>query len=90
MSQVMVNFRQDADIKAQMEAICKELGFNPSVAYNIFARKVVREKRIPFDLSVDPFFSSGNIKRLQESEEQFRNGKVVVKTMDELEAMENE
>ena len=89
MSQVMVNFRQDADIKKSMEAICRELGFSPSTAYNMFAKKVVREKRIPFDLSLDPFYSESNLKALQKSEEQINAGAVVEKTIAELVAMED-
>ncbi len=90
MAQTMVNFRQDEDIKAAMEEVCKELGFTPSTAYNIFARKVVRERRIPFEVSLDPFYSESNLKALSRSREQFKEGKVVSRTIEELEAMEED
>ena len=88
MAQVMVNFRQDKDVKAGMERICKELGFSPSTAYNIFAKAVIRENGIPFPLSYDPFYSESNLNALRESRAQIEEGKVVVKTMDELLEME--
>lgn len=90
MGQTLINFRMDEDLKKAMEATCQELGINMTTAFTIFAKKVIREKRIPFEVSVDPFYSSSNMKALEESIEQARNGKVVIKTMEELEAMANE
>lgn len=90
MAQTLINFRIDETTKKQMEQICNELGITMSTAFNIFAKKVIREKRIPFDVSIDPFYSESNIKAISESIKQLEQGKVVVKTMEELEAMENE
>ena len=90
MAQTLVNVRMDEDVKKSMEEICKELGITMSTAFNIFARKMSREKRIPFDVSIDPFYLESNMKAIEESIKQLREGKVVVKTMEELEAMENE
>ena len=90
MAQTLVNFRIDEATKKQMEQICNELGITMSTAFNIFAKKVIREKRIPFDVSIDPFYSESNMKAIKESIKQLEEGKVVVKTMEELEAMENE
>jgi len=61
-----------------------------SAAFNIFARKMSREKRIPFEVSIDPFYSESNIKVLKESIKQLEEGKIVVKTIEELEAMADE
>ena len=90
MAQTLVNFRIDETTKKQMEQICNELGIAMSTAFNIFAKKMVREKRIPFDVSIDPFYSESNMKAIDESIKQLEKGKVVRKTMKELEAMENE
>lgn len=48
----MVNFRMDKALKKEMENVCKELGMSMTTAFTIFAKKVVRERRIPFDLSL--------------------------------------
>lgn len=90
MSQTLVNIRIDEDVKKSMEETCKELGITMSAAFNIFARKMSREKRIPFEVSIDPFYSESNMKALKESIKQLEKGKVVIKTMEELEAMERE
>ncbi len=90
MAQTLINFRIDETTKKQLEQVCNELGITMSTAFNIFAKKVIREKRIPFDVSIDPFYSESNMKALEESIKQLEAGKVVVKTIEELEAMENE
>lgn len=90
MAQTLINFRIDETTKKQMEQICNELGITMSTAFNIFAKKVIREKRIPFDVSIDPFYSESNMKALSKSKKELEEGKVVVKTMEELEMMENE
>ncbi|MEI3100446.1 MAG: type II toxin-antitoxin system RelB/DinJ family antitoxin [Oscillospiraceae bacterium] len=73
-----------------MEETCKELGITMSTAFNIFARKMSREKRIPFEVSIDPFYSENNIKAIKESIKQLEEGKVVKKSLKELEEMADE
>ncbi|MCI9344964.1 MAG: type II toxin-antitoxin system RelB/DinJ family antitoxin [Lachnospiraceae bacterium] len=62
---VNVNFRMDADLKKSMEQACSELGMSMTTAFTIFAKKVSRERRIPFEVSVDPFFSETNTRYLE-------------------------
>ena len=90
MAQTLVNFRLDENTKKEMEQVCDELGMNVTTALNIFIKKMIREKRIPFDVSIDRFYSKTNIKALEESKKELEKGNVVVKTLKELEAMENE
>ena len=90
MAQTLINIRIDEDVKKSMEETCKELGITMSAAFNIFARKMSREKRIPFEVSIDPFYSESNIKALKDSIKHLEDGKVVVKTIEELKEMENE
>ena len=54
MAQVLVNFRLDEDVKKDMEQACREMGLSMSTAFTIFAKKVGREKRIPFEIAVEP------------------------------------
>ena len=65
MAQTMVNFRMDEDLKKNMEEICKDLGLSMTTAFTIFAKKMTREKRIPFDVSVDPRVSMQNSKSIK-------------------------
>ena len=65
MATTMVNFRLDEKDKKGMEMVCDEIGLSMFAAFAIFAKKVAREKRIPFDLSIDPFYSEENMNELR-------------------------
>lgn len=65
MAQVMVNFRMDEDLKKSMEQTCKDMGLTLTAAFTMFATKVTREQRIPFEIVADPFYSRVNIERLE-------------------------
>ena len=54
MAQVMVNFRMDEDVKKNMEQVCREMGLSMTAAFTIFATKVGKEKRIPFEITAEP------------------------------------
>ena len=82
---VNVNFRLDAEDKKNMEQVCTELGLSMSAAFTIFAKKVGMEHRIPFDVSVDPFYSESNIKELKRRIESVRSGKSTLKEHDLIE-----
>ncbi len=42
--------RMDENLKRQFDALCVEFGMNATTAFNVFARAVVREKKIPFEI----------------------------------------
>ena len=72
---VNVNFKLDADVKKSMEQVCSELGLSMSASFTVFAKKVGREKRIPFEVSVDPFYSESNIRYLENIARDIKDGK---------------
>ena len=78
MAQTMVNFRMDENLKREMEQICKELGMSMSTAFTIFAKKMTREKRIPFDVCIDPFYSERNMTHLKKVIGDIETGKAVL------------
>ena len=90
MAQSLVNIRMDEELKKEFDYVCTELGLNMSTAITIFAKKMVRENGIPFEVSFDPFYSEKNQKVLRESIEQAKAGNVIIKSMKELEAMADE
>ena len=65
MAQAMVNFRMDEDLKKSMEQICADMGMSMTTAFTIFAKKVANEKRIPFEITADPFYSESNMAHLR-------------------------
>ena len=50
MAQTSINIRMDAELKKQFEAFCTDVGMSMTTAFNIFAKKAVRENRIPFEV----------------------------------------
>ena len=62
---VNVNFRLDEADKKKMESVCSELGLSMSAAFTIFAKKMGREHRIPFEVSIDPFYCESNMEHLR-------------------------
>lgn len=77
MAQTLVSIRMDADLKRSMEETCQELGMNLTTAFTIFAKKVTRERRIPFEVSVDPFYSESNMAHLRRGIDAIDAGKGV-------------
>lgn len=77
MSQVTLNIRMDEKLKQDFERICEELGLNMTTAITIFAKKMSREKRIPFEVSLDPFYSETNLAHLRRGVEALNAGRGV-------------
>ena len=60
--------RMDEQLKSDLDKLCEQFGMNTSVAINIFARAVVRERRIPFEITADqenPGLQAFNALRMQ-------------------------
>lgn len=69
MAQTSINIRMEEELKKKFEEICNDLGLNMSVAFNVFAKAVVREQGIPFEVSLkkDTFYNEANMERLTQS-----------------------
>ena len=72
---VNVNFRMDADLKKSMDQACSDMGMSMTTAFTIFAKKVSREKRIPFEVGVDPFYTEQNMRYLEKIARDIAQGK---------------
>lgn len=53
MANTNINIRMDTELKKKFEAFCADMGMTMTTAINVFARKAVRENRIPFEISGD-------------------------------------
>ena len=72
---VNVNFKLDEDVQKRMERACTEMGLSMSAAFTMFAKKVGREYRIPFEVSADPFYSESNLQHLESVMQEVKAGK---------------
>ena len=88
MAQTTVSISLDEELKNSFEEVCQDIGLSLNAAITVFAKKVSREMRIPFELTADPFYSESNQNALTASFKELEEGKVVIKTLDELQAME--
>ena len=85
MTQVMVNFRMEKELKEDMEKTCKEMGMSMTTAFTIFAKKVSREGRIPFEVCADPFYSKENIEELERRIALIESGEAIMVEHDLIE-----
>jgi len=74
---VNVNFRMDSDLKKSMEQVCADMGLTMTAAFTIFAKTVSREKRIPFEVTAEPFYSERNLAHLRRGVAALNAGKGV-------------
>ena len=51
MAQSMVNIRMDTELKKSVEKVCSEMGLSVTTAFTLFAKKISRERRIPFEIT---------------------------------------
>ncbi len=85
MAQTLVNFRMDEELKKDMEDTCRDLGMNMTTAFTIFAKKMTREKRIPFDVSIEPFYSDENMNHLKRIITEIESGNAKLQKHDLIE-----
>jgi len=55
MGQTATTIRMDSDLKLQFDSLCNEFGMSANTAFNIFARSVVRNRRIPFPIEASQY-----------------------------------
>jgi len=79
MAQTTFSIRMDSEVKEQFDDFCSKVGMNTTVAFNMFVRAVLREKRLPFDVTTesDPFYSESNLAHLRRGVAALNSGKGV-------------
>ena len=75
MSTSNINIRIEESTKRDLESVCKELGLSVTTALTIFAKKMCRERRIPFVVAIDPFYSTENLDHLRRSVSELDSGR---------------
>ena len=58
MNQATISLRIDAGLEKELDSIFREMGMNMTTAFTIFAKKVARERRIPFEITAPGTFCS--------------------------------
>ena len=78
-----LSVRMDDETRKEFDDFCYRIGLTASGAVNVFVRAVLRERRIPFEITdkIDPFYSESNMKALLESIAQLDAGKGFVREL---------
>ena len=86
MAQTTITARVDSSDKSQFDSFCSNVGINTSTAINMFVKAVLRENRIPFEITQtsDPFFSESNMAHIRKSVQELRAGKGTVHELIEV------
>lgn len=71
-----INLRVDDEVKKKAEGVFDDIGISLSAAINVYLKKVAREKRIPFELNADPFYSEENISYLEKKFQAYKDSKL--------------
>lgn len=82
---VNISFRASKEDKQAAEKVCKPLGLSMSTALNIFIKAVGREQRIPFDLTLDPFYAPENMAYIKKQIEDVHNVTIILEEHDLIE-----
>lgn len=51
MAQATFSIRMDENLKKQFDELCENFGMSATTAFNVFAKAVVRERKIPFEIT---------------------------------------
>ena len=88
MTTINLNIPVEEQTRKKLESICQRVGITLSEAVGSFFEEAIRKDSVVIE--ADPFYCESNLRFLDESDAQIKRGAVVRKTMEELEAMENE
>jgi len=89
--QTNINISIDEDLKEKAEYLFSEFGMNMSTAFTIFVKTVIRQGKIPFEISiVDDFYNPYNQEFLRKTIANKDHNEPVIKSIEELESMTNE
>ena len=82
-----ITVRIDESVKQQAEDMLNEIGLNMTTYINSSLRALVREKKVPFELTTKQQANAEYLAKLDESIAQAERGEVVKYTIDELKAL---
>lgn len=87
MAQATLTARVDAKDKVEFDTFCSNVGLNTSTAINMFVKAVLRENRIPFEITQnpDPFYSETNMAHVKKAVQELRAGKGTAHELIEVE-----
>jgi len=77
MATTSVTIRMDERLKRQAETVFDDMGLNMTTAITMFTKAVVRQNKIPFEITGDPFYGESNMAYLRKAIADLNAGKGV-------------
>lgn len=75
MATTSITIRMDENLKKQAEILFDDMGLNMTTAFTMFTKAVVRQNKIPFEITADPFYSVENQRHLKKAITDLEAGK---------------
>ena len=69
MRQTAFTVRMDTEVKKKFDELCKDFGISANTAFNMFARAVIKQERIPFNVESE---NQAKLQRAGEAIERMR------------------
>ena len=86
MAQATLSVRLDSTDKRYFEEFCKAAGMSISTAINVFVKSVIKEQRIPFEITGDPFHSQENMDEIRNALARVKSGQYTIHEPIEVDA----
>lgn len=86
MAQATFSVRMDENLKRSFDTLCNEFGMNTSTAINIFARAVVRQRKIPFEITAPEISREEGLKAFYALRKSAEENNLQDMTLDEINA----
>ena len=74
MTTKLMTLRIDEELKKDFDSFCNDVGITSTNAVTMFVKATLRERRIPFEISADPFYGLSNSKALTKSMKELDKG----------------
>ena len=85
MAQVSMTVRMDSQLKRNFDALCARMGMSANAAMNVFAKAVVMQRKIPFEIKAEPEpRSMGALESFREIRQMAEAGQLPDLTLDEI------
>lgn len=85
METTSITIRMDEKLKKQVEILFEDMGLNMTTAITMFAKAVVHQNKIPFEVTADPFYSESNMRILEQRIANIESGRSIPKEHDLIE-----
>ena len=77
MALATLSAKVDSENKKAFEQFCEDTGMNVSVCINMFVVDVLRNHRLPFVVTTDPFYDREHIAMLEKRVDDIKRGRNV-------------